>query len=582
MLTQDRHVLIIDSNQNNVDRLTNIIKDEGFQVSSAQNGMQGLVKFYQHKPDLVLIDFHGEGMSSIETCRQIKALASNVFVPVLMISTYLNDEQISTCVEAGADDIVFRPFSLAIFRSKIYAMFRIASLYSKLYTLTAERQNDEELAEQLFSTVVEKGNIESEHIHIFKRSAETFSGDVQLTALCPNGDINVLLGDFTGHGLSSAIGAIPLADTFRAMTAKGYSSLDIIKQINRKMHQLLPTHMFLALTMVSISVNEQLAYVWNAGMEDSFIFDATTGELRERIASFHPPLGISANLLLDIRPQVIPLSRDDRIILYSDGIVEARNAQGEFFGEQRLIEATQQGFIDGDVLRHIIAALEVFCEDIPQDDDISLMDINGDVSLYQAIIPAAESEKETIINTIDEAEETGSWSWQMALTGEKLGSVNPVPIIINQIQEIEGLGEQWHGLYTVLTELYVNALDHGVLGLDSSLKSSPEGFAEYFQQKEQRLASLGKGYIKIKLEYTATGIGGTLDIMMIDSGSGFEFTPWIDESSEINLAQNEFSGRGIKLVTELCQKLSYHENGSAVKAVYTWNKSSFSSSNNTS
>lgn len=571
MQSQNRDVLIIDSNQENVERLSHIISEEGFNVSTAQNGMQGLVKFYQHKPDLVLIDFHAEGMSAIETCRQIKALASNVFVPVLMISTYLNDEQISTCVEAGADDIVFRPFSLAILRSKIYAMFRIASLYSKLYTLTAERQNDEELAEQLFSTVVEKGNVAQEHINIFKRSAETFSGDVQLTALCPNGDINVLLGDFTGHGLSSAIGAIPLADTFRAMTDKGYSPIEIIKQINRKMHQLLPTHMFLAMTMVSLSVNEQIAYIWNAGMEDSFVFDSKTGELRQRIGSFHPPLGISANLLLDIRPEVIPLTKDDRIILYSDGIVEARNAQGEFFGEKRFIDATKQGFVDNDVKGHIIAALEVFCEDLPQDDDISLVDINCDVSVYQTLNLPSESDKEAILNSGYEAEQTGSWSWQMALTGEKLATVNPIPIIINQITEMEGPGDQWHGLYTVLTELYVNALDHGVLDLDSSLKSSPEGFAQYFQEKEQRLADLGKGYIKIKLEYTATEQGGTLDIMMIDSGTGFEFTPWIEEHDDVELVKNDFSGRGIKLVTELCQKLSYHEDGSAVKAIYTWN-----------
>jgi DNA-binding response OmpR family regulator/anti-sigma regulatory factor (Ser/Thr protein kinase) len=572
MLPQNRHVLIIDSDQDNVERLSRIISDEGFQVSSSLNGMQGLVKYYQHKPDLVLIDFHAEGMSAIETCQQIKALATNVFVPVLIISTYLDDDKISRCVEAGADDIVFRPFSLAVFRSKIYAMFRIASLYSKLYTLTEEKQNNEELAEALFSNVVEKGNIALEHINIFKRSAETFSGDVQLTAFCPNGDINILLGDFTGHGLSSAIGAIPLADTFRAMTDKGYSAIEIIKQINRKMYQLLPTHMFLALTMVNLSVNEQLAYVWNAGMEDSFVFDSSTGELRERIASFHPPLGISANLMLDMRPKVIPLTSADRIILYSDGIVEARNIQGDFFGEQRLIDATRLGFVDKDVQGHIIAALEVFCEDLPQDDDVSLVDINCDMSLYHALQPTNDTDKEIIIDHVYDEKEQGSWSWQMSLAGEKIASINPIPIIINQIQEIEGPGDQWHGLYTVLTELYVNALDHGVLGLDSSVKSSPEGFAQYFQEKESRLSSLGQGYIKIKLEYHASVSGGSLDIMMIDSGSGFEFTPWVEDINTQSLSPNRFSGRGIKLVTELCHELSYHENGSAVKAVYKWNK----------
>jgi len=570
MLSKNRHILIIDSNEDNVKRLTGVLSEEGFQVSTSSNGMKGLVDYYQHKPDLVLIDFNAQCIDAIDTCRQIKALTKNIFVPVLIISTYLNDKEIARCVEAGADDILFNPFSWAIFRSKIYTMFRTANLYSKLYTLTLERQNNEELAEQLFSTVVEKGNIAKEHIQIFKRSAETFSGDVQLTALSPNGDVNILLGDFTGHGLSSAIGAIPLADTFRAMTDKGYSSLDIIKQINRKMHQLLPTHMFLALTMVSISVIEQIAYVWNAGMEDSFIFDSKKGELKNRISSFHPPLGIASNLLLDIKPQVIPLTEDDRIILYSDGIVEARNAKGDFFGEQRLIDATIQGFIDNDVQGHIIAALEVFCEDLPQDDDISLVNINCDVSVYHNLVPTIEKEIET--NYECEIEESGGWSWQMTLTGNKLSTINPIPIIINQIHEMEGPGEQWNGLFTVLTELYVNALDHGVLGLNSYLKNSPEGFAQYFEEKEHRLSLLNKGYIKIKLEYCSNELGGSLGIMIFDSGNGFEFTPWMENIDTEKLSSNNFSGRGIKLVTDLCNDLHYYENGSAVKATYKWTK----------
>lgn len=570
MLPKNRHILIIDSNEDNVERLTRVLKEDGFKISTSPNGMKGLVNYYQHKPDLVLIDFNAQGIDAVDTCRQIKALTKDTFVPVLMISTYLSDEKIDLCVNAGTDGIVFSPFSWGIFRSKINTMFRIADLYSKLYTLTLERQNNEELAEQLFSNVVEKGNIAKEHIQIFKRSAETFSGDVQLTALCPNGDINVILGDFTGHGLSSAIGAIPLADTFRVMTDKGYSSFDIIKQINRKMHQLLPTHMFLALTMVSISVTEQLAYVWNAGMEDSFVFDSKTGELKSRIASFHPPLGISSDLLLDIKPQVIPLTADDRIILYSDGIVEARNAKGEFFGEQRLIDAAVQGFIDNDVQGHIIADLEVFCEDLPQDDDISLVNINCDVAVYHNLVPIIEKEIE--INHDFEVQDSGGWSWQMSLTGNKLSTVNPIPIIINQIHEMEGPGDQWNGLFTVLTELYVNALDHGVLGLSSNLKDSPEGFAQYFKEKEHRLSLLNKGYIKIKLEYNSNELGGALGIMMFDSGSGFEFTPWMEDVNTEALSSNNFSGRGIKLVTDLCNDLSYHENGSAVKATYKWNK----------
>ncbi len=571
MSSNDRHVLIIDADNEHLERLAAIIGDEGFKVTKSNNGMEGMVKFYQNRPDLVVIDY-GDGTSRLETCRQIKALASETFVPIIIVAPYLNDEQISRCIEAGSDDIIFRPFSMAIFRSKIHSMFRIGEIYSKLYTLTAARQNDEELAEALFSQVVEKGNVAEDNIKIFKRSAETFSGDVQLTALCPNGDINVLLGDFTGHGLSSAIGAIPLSDTFRAMTDKGYSSLEIIKQINRKMHQLLPTHMFLAMQMVTLSVTEGIAYVWNAGMEDIFHFDASTGALKERICSFHPPLGITANLIGDMKPKLVTLSPNDRIIMYSDGIVEARNSVGEFFGEERLISASQLGFAHGDVQRHIIAALEVFCEDLQQDDDISLVDINCDISLYHDLGLAKGSERDLPIEDTLITQSSDFWTWQMAISGEKLASLNPIPLIINQLQEIEGPGEHWYNLFTVLTELYVNALDHGVLNLNSELKNSPEGFASYFDEKEVRLAQVGDGYIKIQLQHQSTPSGGLLSITLIDSGSGFEFTPWIEPGQADNLGDNEFSGRGIKLVSGLCQSLSYKGNGSVVNAMYRWDR----------
>jgi len=569
MSSQDRHILIIDSNTDNLSRLERIISEEGFRVTATKDGMQGMVKFYQDRPDLVVIDY-GDGPSRLDTCREIKALASETFVPIIIISPYLQEADINRCVEAGADDIVFRPFSTAIFRSKIHSLFRIAGIYSKLYTLTAERQNDEELAEGLFSEVVEKGNIAGEYIKIFKRSAETFSGDVQLTALCPNGDINVLLGDFTGHGLSSAIGAIPLSDTFRAMTDKGYTSIEIIKQINRKMFLLLPTHMFLALQMVTLSVAEGVAYIWNAGMEDVFIFDASNGELKERVSSFHPPLGITNYLIGDMKPRLVPLGQNDRIIMYSDGIVEARNRAGDFFGEDRLIDASRQGFTHGDVQGHIIAALEVFCEDLQQDDDISLVDINCDVSCYESLGAIKERDRDIRSFDSDRESATDFWAWQMSIGGDKLARVNPIPLIINQIQEIEGPSEHWHELFTVLTELYINALDHGVLGLSSELKDSPEGFALYFTEKEKRLRNIGSGYVKIKLEHYSCGNGGSLAITLIDSGSGFEFSPWIEQETVGDLSKNHFSGRGIKLVSDLCQSLSYRENGSVVEAVYQW------------
>ena len=144
--TNEKTILIVGSDPNYRNRLAEIITEEGFQAITANDGMKGMVKFYQEEPDLVLLDYQLEGMSVLEACRQLKALSSERLVPIIIISGYLNDEAITDCIQAGADDIVFKPFSMTIFRARIYAMFRIGDLYQKLFTLKNQRESDEELA----------------------------------------------------------------------------------------------------------------------------------------------------------------------------------------------------------------------------------------------------------------------------------------------------------------------------------------------------------------------------------------------------------------------------------------------------
>ncbi|NRA53912.1 MAG: SpoIIE family protein phosphatase [Gammaproteobacteria bacterium] len=568
-------VLIICSNGNDGSGLAQtLFTGQNLTITVSESGEQGIVEFYRQPPELIVIYPVSTDVAAFDLCSQLKALTTQTSVPIMLAADELDEQCITRYIDAGVDDIVYKWIPSSAFRLKLYSLFRRSEIYQQLYQLTAQKQHDEELAEQLFSRVVEKGNIAERQIKIFKRSADTFSGDVQITAACPNGDINILLGDFTGHGLSSAIGAIPLAETFRAMTAKGYDQLAIIRQINRKMHSILPTQMFLALSMVTLSVSERVAYVWNSGMEDVLIFDNGSGKLVKRIGSFHPPLGISSNLFNESTPRVIPLGEQDRIIMYSDGLVEARNPAGEMFGEQHFVEAVTLGLHHNTVQQNIISALEFFCEDTEQDDDISLVDISCDMAAYPIVNDKLLAEASTVSQTMTPRTDW-QWNWDIALAGDKLINVNPVPIIMNQIQEMEGTGEHWHNLYTVLTELYVNALDHGILGLDSAIKSSPQGFAQYFEEKEQRLSETFEGYIKFKLKHYGNSEGGALDITITDSGSGFEFTPWIEQQDDMlsdTLVRNSFSGRGIKLVRALCQELSYHEGGRTAKALYVWHK----------
>jgi hypothetical protein len=74
--------------------------------------------------------------------------------------------------------------------------------------------------------------------------------------------------------------------------------------------------------------------------------------------------------------------------------------------------------------------------------------------------------------------------------------------------EVHDLRPRGGALYTVLAELYSNALEHGLMGLDSRLKCDAEGFARYYAERRERLQNLSHGFVRFHLDLAPHGDGG--------------------------------------------------------------------------
>jgi len=559
-------VLVVSRNRESREWLATMLFLSGFHSIKVETGKQAVEHFRDYLPWLVITEVFSPDEDSISAVEQIKHLAGDIFVPTLFISHTTNDEVLQLCLDAGGDDFIQGPLTNpALVKAKLAAMQRISQLYHEVHGLHQLLQREEEIAEELLSGAIEAGNAECEKVRIYKRPASIFCGDVQLTAYRPNGDVNVLLGDFTGHGLTSVIGALPLSETFRAMTRKGYAGDDILHQINDKLKALLPTGMFLATIMVTISQDEGQAYVWNCGMPSVLVLSGSEKALKCTVESLDPPLGIVPGFKTS-PARVIPLEENDRILLISDGVQEARNRAGDMFGDARLLAAAHEGMAKNQLADHVIAKVSQFMGNRVQDDDVSLIEIPGDVRA--PLVPQNPLSKSMV--DIDALEQHGQgWCWSIDLQGKSLSRINPVPMLLSQLQEMEGHTEHWQTVFTILTELYVNALDHGVLQLSSDLKASPEGFPLYYQEREAKLSALEQGYVRIALDYMPKLDGGQLRIRVEDSGDGFDYRHWLATHAEISDEQ-ALSGRGIRLVSELVETLNYSDKGATVEVYFSW------------
>lgn len=425
---------------------------------------------------------------------------------------------------------------------------------------------DEQLAEKLFTHAVSAGKFRPPAIRAELRPAARFSGDVYLAARAPSGEIYVLLGDFADHGLAAAVGALPVSEAFRAMTAKGFAPEQILRSINRKLYTLFPPGMFMAAHFIAIDASLEVLRVANCGMPDMLIFDPCPRQSVTHIVAHSLALGISQDLFLRDGPHILRIQPGTRVLMASDGLFEAVAADGRAFGSERVRDAMRSlDSNSGHGLPQGLAALERFCGTAPQADDITAVEIRCDASL-------------TRLDTIDtRANETacarGGWDLQLTVRGARLADTDPVPLLLNQIHELANVGAPQSALFTVLTELFVNALDHGVLGLESRLKGERNGDEAYMNERARRLAALQDGWVRIDISAPVANGESALDITVSDSGDGFDVTAFYAACATLASSNTSApSGRGLGLVGALCEQVEHQQGGTVVQVRYPWRK----------
>jgi len=533
----------------------------GYTIVEAENGQQAVERFQLENPSIVFMDVMMPVLDGYQATRQIKALAGTRFVPVIFLTAISDESALAHCIEAGGDDFLVKPYDRVILQSKIRSLQRIAALNREVQGMYSMIHREQEIAESVFVNAIQSSNIDNPRLRQTVRPASIFSGDMVLSAYSPARDLFFLIGDFTGHGLLAALGAMPVSEVFRAMTAKGFSAEEILTSINNKLRAMLPTGMFFGVLLVVVDHDLEHVRVFNAGMPELLIVDGASHRIKHRLASSGLPLGVAAASNPRDLLQYAPITCNDRILMYSDGLIEARNSADQEFGSERLIQAIDTA-PQNRVFDHLLDQLDRYCGSRAQADDVTLVEITCVHDLLPALdIPATPRPASRRVR--------GHSDWKLALRldGPRLRETNPVPVLVNYLLEMEALEGERQSLFTVLTELYVNALDHGVLALASSLKMEPAGFEAYFRTRASRLARLDSGFIQFELSAQQGADQRSILVRVEDSGAGFDFS----DPALYRAADTALSGRGLVLIRGLCETLDFEGNGNIARARFSWN-----------
>lgn len=548
--------------------LESIVMQAGHKAITVADGSQAIVAFTRERPDIILLDVLMPVMGGLEAAIEIRKLSKNELVPILFLTSLTDSASLVQCIEAGGDDFIPKPYNRTVLQSKIKAFARMRELHQ---TLSEQKQviednhrhliQEQAIAKQVFDKITHSGCLDDGYIRYYMSPLAVFNGDVIVAEVSPTGSLIVMLGDFTGHGLPAAIGSMPLTATFYGMVRKGFSISEIMREINQKLHEILPIGFFCCATCLDINFQRRRLRVWNGGLPELFLYRKSTDDY-ELLGSQNLPLGILSSKSFNADTQRVQLDLGDRLYMWSDGVFEARNSEGDMFGEPRLHDLMHRFKGKNSLFDHILGHIHNHIGLSEKDDDISLIEI-----VVDDIQPKIKHE----LPLSDSQRRLADWSMEFTLPANSLKQFDPLPLLTSIINEVPGLRPHRTSLYTVLAELYSNALEHGVLELDSELKNNVEGFTKYYTERTKRLNELEVGFVCFSIKHEANQEGGgLLNVRIRDSGKGFDAVGRVVKPEDGN-APNYF-GRGLSLMASMCEELIVHPPGNDIEVSFAWHE----------
>lgn len=115
----EKRILVVDDEPHVIKSLTFVLKKEGYDVSSAANGEDAMIKISESKPDLLFLDVMMPRKNGYEVCQEVKSSPSLSDIYIIMLTAKGQEADREKGLNAGADEFMTKPFSPMVVVDKI-------------------------------------------------------------------------------------------------------------------------------------------------------------------------------------------------------------------------------------------------------------------------------------------------------------------------------------------------------------------------------------------------------------------------------------------------------------------------------
>jgi len=316
---------------------------------------------------------------------ELAQLRGSAFGSVSVMATALRYGDQDLGVLALANGPMGAPFSqadLVVFKS-IAEQSAFALYNATIYSMANEKKrldHDLEIARDIQRILLpsEAPAIDGFQISGINVPARQVSGDYFDYIQVDQDRLGVAIADVSGKGVPASLIMAICRSVLRAEAARNPSPADVLRKVNRQLYPDIKEDMFISMAYLILGHQQDGVTLARAG-HDAPLWYKRQSQTVIPVKSPGMVVGIDSGSVFDrlTADFAVPLERNDCLVLYTDGVTETLNSEGDEFGVDRMMQSVRASANDSAqaIVKRIIEDVREFTGSVPQNDDMTLIAI---------------------------------------------------------------------------------------------------------------------------------------------------------------------------------------------------------------
>ncbi len=346
-------LLVVDDDPGMLRAVSRVL-GRGHQVTCVANGNDAIEAAAATRPEVAIVDVWLPDLNGFEVSRSIRSARPETDIILMTGDAEDPDEMLIRAVEEGAFYFIQKPFDRRVLLALVSRCLELRRLREEKQRTLKRMARELQQARDFQRGLLPPTNLQLDRVTIQARyrACQELAGDFYDYATIDRGIVALIVADVVGHGASAAMMTSLVKSSFQASRSDWFEPSAVVARV-RESISTFDESKFLTLVAARLEFGSKVAMTYACAGHPQPILHRT-GESPTLL----PPTGPLLSPALAEIPcdqASVDLEVGDRLLFYTDGIIEARSGTGTgHFGEDRLAALVAQSNLDGDQLLNSI------------------------------------------------------------------------------------------------------------------------------------------------------------------------------------------------------------------------------------